>query len=284
MTHFNFYIAQGKSREGPLMDAWARGAASTGDTMAVHPNSVEAPAPGDVAVMVGLKSIELRQQCLAAGQRVLTFDKGYDRKHDWWRVSIDEHQPTKYLMTLDRPDDRMRAAGWNPAPWKIPADDDRVIIAGGGRKYYITHDLPEPVDYVSEIVAGIRAAGCKRKIWYRPKPSMSDVLPVPDTTLSRHKSIYEILETSCVLVTFGSNACFEAMLAGVPSIILGDAVARPISSVSLTAIENPICATDVDRLSWLSTLAYCQFRLGEIASGMAVDELKAQLREVVSGL
>lgn len=287
-----FYISTGKSREHPLCDAWVAGAKRTGDELTVLPNNVPDPVEADVAVMVGLKSIDFRYRCQEMGQRVLTFDKGYDRKEDWWRVSIDRHQPTHYLMTLDRPDDRMRLAGWSLMPWRAENPDAPVIIAGGGRKYYDAHDLPDPVEYIAGLVDEIRAAGCKRKIWYRPKPSMSDVLPVPGTLLSRHKSIYEILgghgrgsgDGAHALITFGSNACFEAMLSGVPSIILGDAIMRPVSSVTLAEIERPRMCPENERVSLLSTLAYCQFRLSEITTGAAIDELKAQLREIIPDL
>lgn len=281
---FAFYIATGKSREAPLRDAWMTGAPNSGDQITVMTNDVVEPIDADVAVMVGMKSMELRERCKAAGQRVLTFDKGYNRKGDWWRVSIDQHQPTNYLHMIPRTRERMDATGWKPVPWRVDNPTDHVIIAGGGRKYYNTHDLPEPTEYVRQLVEGIRAAGSTRKIWYRPKPSMSECLPVSGTSFSRHKSIYDILKGAHALITFGSNACFEAMLAGVPSVVLGDAVARPISSTSLTDIEAPLLAEDGERLSLLSSLAYCQFSLREISSGSAIDEIKTQLREVVSGL
>jgi len=278
---FAFYVSTGKSREAPLRDAWTAGAAALGDELVVTSNDVAAPIDADVAVMVGLKSIDLREACKAAGQRVLIFDKGYDRKEDWWRVSIDAHQPTDYLTKLVRPRARMDKCGWNPKPWRAPTPDGHVIIAGGGRKYYDAHDLPDPADYIAGVVADLRAAGCSRRIWYRPKPSMADVAPVADTTLSRHKSIYDLLKGAHVLVTFGSNACFEAVLAGIPSIVTGDAVMRPISSTRLDEIEAPHLADDGGRLSLLSSLAYCQFRLSEISQGWGVHEIKAQLQEIV---
>lgn len=278
-----FYISTGKSREAPLRDAWVAGCKQTGDELVVLPNNVE-PIEADLAVMVGLKSIDLRFQCHAMGQRVITFDKGYDRKEDWWRASIDTHQPTRYLMQLTRTAARMNYCGWTPKPWRTIHPSHHVIIAGGGRKYYNAHDLPEPVDYVAEIVVAIRSAGCNRKIWYRPKPSMSDVLPVPGTSLSRHKTIYQILENAHALITFGSNACFEALLAGVPSIVLGDAIARPVSSVTLDEINEPFECDDQQRGRLLSALAYCQFRESELATGWGINELKTQLREVVSNL
>lgn len=278
---FAFYISTGKSREAPLLDAWQAGCEVTDDDLVIFPNDVAEPVPADVAVMVGLKSIDFRFKCQEAGQRVLTFDKGYDRRADWWRVAIDRHQPTDYLMTLGRRGDRMKAAGWKVNPWRDDDPNGHIIIAGGGRKYYGAHDLPDPVDYIAELVAGIRAAGSTRKIWYRPKPSMSDVRPVRDTTLSRHKSIYDLLPGAHALITYGSNACFEAVLSGVPSIVLGDAVLRPISTTDLGEIERPRLADDADRMRLLSSLAYCQFRLREIGTGEAINELKAQLREVV---
>jgi hypothetical protein len=281
-VRFIFYIAEGKSREAPLCEAFVTGCRKTRDEIVVRPNRGE-PVPADVAIMVGLKSIVLREACVAAGQRVLIFDKGYDRRDDWWRMAIDAHQPTAYLDKIRRPYDRAAAQGWEPAPWRQDDPERHVIIAGGGRKYYVTHDLPEPVEYVTEIVKSIRAAGCNRKIWYRPKPSMSDVVPVSGTLLSRHKSIYEILDRGHALITYGSNACFEALLSGVPSIVLGDAIAGPISSRSLDDIENPFLADDGGRLSLLANLAYCQFRASEISTGWGINEIKTQLREVVPG-
>lgn len=290
---FVFYVSVTKSREAPLRQAWERGVTNTGDEILIRRND-ETPIAGDdvVAIMVGLKSLTLRDACRAVGNRVITFDKGYDRKHDWWRSSIDEHQPTHYLDKLDRTPARMKAAGWEFKPWRgtdktgaIVSDPSRhIIIAGGGRKYYDAHDLPDPVDYIGGIVAHIRAAGCTRKIIYRPKPSMADVMPVADTVLSRHKSIYEVLENAHALVTFGSNACFEALLAGIPSIVLGDAIARSISSHSVDDIEHPKMVGDEERRRLLTSLAYCQFRESEIVSGFAINELKAQLREVVPAL
>lgn len=278
---FVFYVSDGKFNEISLANGWEIGCRKTRDEITVVSNTTPEPLGADVAVMIGLKSIAFREKCLAAGQRVLTFDKGYNRRKDWWRVSIDEHQPTNYLVRMPRPPARMTAAGWQVNKWREESSTTPVIIAGGGRKYYNAFNLPEPVDYVGEIVAAIRAAGCKRRIWYRPKPSMTDVMPVADTMLSRHKSIYEILEGAHALITFGSNACFEAMLIGVPSIVLGDAPARPISSTSLADINDPFMCEDVERFRLLSSLAHCQFTLREVQEGIAINEIKTQLREVV---
>lgn len=280
---FVFYNAEGKYREDLLADVLVEGCAKTQDEIQIAPNNIGAMISADVAIMIGLKSIVLREACIAAGQRVLIFDKGYNRKGGWWRVAIDAHQPTRYLMSLNRSYDRAASLNWSPKKWRESRPDSPVIIAGGGRKYYDVFNLPEPVDYVSEIVDKIRIAGCKRKIWYRPKPSMSNITPVPGTVLSRHKSIYEILGDAHALITYGSNACFEAMLAGIPSIVLGDAIAGPISSSKLEDIENPFLADDQKRSSLLSNLAYCQFDNSEISTGYAINELKTQLREIIPG-
>ena len=78
-------------------------------------------------------------------------------------------------------------------------------------------------------------------------------------------------------VTHGSNFCFESVTSGVPCIILGDGVARPISSTRLSQIETPRLATDVERRKWLCGLSYCQWTLPEFASGQAWAEIKRRL-------
>ncbi len=280
---FVFYYAVGKSREGPLKEACERAAGKAGDVLEWLPNNIpldEIP-DADVAIAVGMKSTTLRLACLQRGQRFLTFDKGYDRKEDWWRVAIDTHQPTRYLQTLRRPLDRYKATGWKYQPWRPSGSGKHVILAGGGLKYHRVHELPDPVDYVLELVDQVRAGGWTGEIVYRPKPSMPNIVPIVGTTLSRHKYIAEILKGAHALITFGSNASFDACLAGVPSIVLGDSVLAPISSRSIASIMHPRLAEDGERDRLLHTLAYCQFREKELANGTAWSEIKLQLREVL---
>lgn len=101
-----------------------------------------------------------------------------------------------------------------------------------------------------------------------------------DAVLSGPKYMTQALDDCHAMVTFGSNACFEAVLSGVPSIVLGDAVMRSISSTDLADVLNPRLATDAERYQVLTALSYCQFREAEWRDGTAWPEMKQQLREV----
>jgi hypothetical protein len=274
----HLYVSPGKFREENLVKAIAAGVRDAGDQFSCGLNSVHQPVLADVAVMIGMKSADLRQRCVAAGQRVLTFDKGYDRKEDWWRVAIDRHQPTDYLPLLDRPADRRIAARWRTLPWR--ANGQFVLIAGGGAKYHSVWNLSPVAQWAQEMVDGIRAAGWQGDIQYRPKPSQPDKTVPAGSTLSAPKHIVDAMKGCHAVVTFGSNACFEAVCQGVPAIVLGDAVMRPISSTSLAEVCAPRLASVDDRLRILNALAFCQFREGEWSAGKAWPEVKRQLEEV----
>lgn len=273
-----FYAAPGKFREEKLCAAVSAGCARDGDDFEVVANSAEDPMSAEVGIMVGMKSAALRERCIAAGQRVITMDKGYDRKDDWWRVSIDHHQPTAYLSRLVRPADRMTAAGWQLKPWRKRGSF--VLVAGGGAKYHSVWGMEGPAEWAARVVREIRAAGWTHEIQYRPKPSQPDKSVPAGAVLSAPKYMVHALEHCHTMVTFGSNACFEAMLCGVPSVILGDAVMRDVSSVTVAEVADPYRAPDADRLRVLSSLAYCQWREGEFSSGRAWPEIKRQLAEV----
>lgn len=273
-----FYVSPGKFREQSILNAMKIGVEKDHDRFRIELNSVTEPAPADVAIMVGMKATSLRERCLAAGQRVIVADKGYDRKDDWWRISIDTHQPTRYLMDMKRPDARMRAAQWKMKPWRDAGDF--VLIAGGGAKYHSVWNLSPVAVWAQEMVDGIREAGWTGPIQYRPKPSQPDKTVPYGATLSSPKYMVKALDDCHAIVTYGSNACFEAMLCGVPSIILGDAVLKAISSEKLQEICDPYRAPDSARKAALSNLAYCQFREAEWMSGFAWQEVKRQLDEI----
>lgn len=277
-----FYGAPGKFRELGIQQAIGRGVSSCGDDFRVETNSTHEPVPADVAMMVGMKATGLRERCLAAGQRVIVIDKGYDRKEDWWRVSVDRHQPTDYLMSLKRPTDRRMSAGWKLRPWRAHNAGRFVLITGGGAKYHSVWNLEPPAQWATDTFRAIRAAGWQGEIQYRPKPSQPDKTVPTGCVLSKPKAFVDALEGCHAIVTYGSNACFEAMCRGVPSIVTGDAVMRPISSTLVTDVRRPYLASEDDRRQILSALAYCQFREREWSDGTAWPEMRRQLDEVPS--
>lgn len=270
------FLASSKPRERILADAFAQGARVHGDDVEIVPLGDDpAPVDCDVAIMVGVKSRERWQAYWKAGAHTIMLDKGYSRikaagpARGWhyWRIAVDGHHPTRYVAGMGRPADRFERLGLKVAPWRKRGK--HIVIAGSSAKYHDFYGLMNPTRWTAKLVGELKEH-TERRITYRPKPSWREAVPVVGTRFSGGgETIDGVLEGAHALITHGSNACFEAMLAGVPSLILGDGVARPISSHVVAAIEDLYLAEEAERMQLLANLAYCQFSLAEFASGEA---------------
>jgi UDP:flavonoid glycosyltransferase YjiC (YdhE family) len=276
------FLHSDKPRERELAESFLAGAALHGCETAAIPLGDEAEANSfDVLAMVGVKSRERFHAYRAAGHRVVLLDKGYARHHrpgarvwEYWRLAIDAHQPTAAVAAATCPSDRRDALGWEPKPWRKTGS--KVVYAGSSEKYHAFHGITHPTRFARQVVTGLRKR-TERGIVYRPKPSWQNATPLPKAMFSKSpETLAFLLESAWALVTHGSNACFDAVMAGVPCIVLGDAVARPISSTSLDDIESPRLATEKERAQWLANLAYWQWTEDEFASGQAWEFLKGQ--------
>lgn len=270
-----------KPRERLLANAWKDGVLSAGfgDVIELRPlQPVPAAAECDVAVMFGVKSRELFRANWATGAHVIYIDKGYARHKspdptglwEYWRVAVDSHQPTERLYERDCPPDRWERLGLELKPWR-DGWHPRVLLAGSSQKYHDFYGLTDPTTWASKVVRSLRrmAAGEPLEIIYRPKPSWKEAVPIPGSTWGGGDETLEAqLERVVALVTHGSNAVFDAMLAGVPQIVLGDAVTRQISKTDLSSDAPwPHRCTQAERERWAHNLAYFQWTLPEIARG-----------------
>lgn len=282
------FLASDKPRERELADAFLLGARRFGHETQVIPlgQVAEHPEGYDIACMVGVKSREIFLAHWKAGIRVFYFDKGYSRHSrpgplagwEYWRLAIDGHQPTKHLVAQQSPDDRLSRLGLTIKPWR--KEGDQIVLAGSTPKYHAFYGLAEPTEFWTKKVREIRGHSARRLI-YRPKPTWLEAQPIPKTVFSRPpQTLTQDMDGAHCLVTHGSNACFDALLSGIPTVIIGDGVTRPISTTDLAAIEHPRVPTDDQRLQLLANLAYWQWTLAEMATGDAWRFLETQLYAV----
>lgn len=280
------FFASDKPREHILADAFKDGAEALGDTVEIRPlNGEPQVAEGaDVAVMVGVKSRELFKANWAKGIHCLYFDKGYTRHSapgpvklwEYWRVSIDSHHPTSYFQKDPRPADRFEKLELGFQPWRKKGD--HIVFAGSSQKYHDFYGLTDPTRYAGKVIKQIQGIIQGMEIIYRPKPSWKDAEPIHGTVYSQApQTILDVLDGAHCLVTHGSNACFEAVQMGIPCVILGDAVARPLSTTVIEEIRTPRLVHDKRRRQWFCDLAYCQWSLPELASGEAWKVIKPQI-------
>lgn len=279
------FYASDKPREQILAEAFRRGCIAIGDECEIIPNNDDRPASGfDVAAMFGVKSRHIYQANRRAGVNLVMIDKGYcrhrvagpDRLWEYWRVAVNGHHPTRYLMREDRPPDRLSRIGLEPAPSR---KGKHILIAGSSAKYHAFYGLDDPTAWAGQLVFRLRQI-TDRQIIYRPKPSWRDALPIPGTHFSPpQEPLANVLQGAHCLITHGSNACFEAVLAGVPVIVLGDGVAKPIAETDIARVENPFRPTEKQVNQWLRNLAYCQWTLAEFESGAAWREIRREMED-----
>lgn len=267
-----------KDLDSDLVQAFIEGCGARGETAKVYSADYPDSPECDAVVIFGVKGRERFEQYRAAGVNTIYLDKGYVRrsiKHpikrmEFWRVAVNAHHPTAYLDDMKSPRDRWDALGIKAQDWRAGRE---VVFAGSSEKFHEFHGLADPTSYARKVVQLIEQR-TRRHIIYRPKPSWDGAVPIHGAEFSNEGKIRHLLNTAHALVTYGSNACFEAVVLGVPCIILGDAVARPISSTSIDDIEAPRRATDEERIQWLSDIAYCQWTPHEFASGDAWTHLR----------
>lgn len=271
-----------KPRESLLADAFLDGLDNR-DEGFKRPLGADFGGDFDVACMVGVKSRKLMQRCWKLGIHTIYFDKGYLRHSamgpvkiwQFWRVAVDAHHPTEFLSKARCKGDRFGNLCLDIQPWR--EFGEHIVIAGSSQKYHDFYGLFDPTRYAHKLVKDIRGYS-DREIIYRPKPSWHDAEPIEGTVYSDGKqTIHDVLKNAHVLVTHGSNSCFEAILGGIPCIILGDGPAKPISSNDIGEIESPYMATDQERYQWFSNLAYCQWSLREMANGRMWETVRPQV-------
>lgn len=265
-----------KPRERIFCEAFSAGVAIHGDEIEKRRLDEDIPIDDvDVAVMIGVKSVKLFQAHWRAGVHTILIDKGYHRAslpgsaRGWiyWRVAVDGHQCTHYLMDRAFPSDRAMKVCWQLSRWR--RSGRQILFAGSSQKYHDFVDAGSATRYAEKMIRRIGKLS-DREIVYRPKPSWTGAEPIEGSTFQKeHISPWSSLAGAWATVTHGSSLCVESVLAGVPVIVLGEAVAKPISSTVIEDIENPRLASEEERWQWLSNLAYQQWTLHEFASGEA---------------
>ena len=290
------FYASDKPREIMLAKALAVGADRHGDTVEIRRtgeygetdtgDDLRYPGPTpdtDVAVAFGVKgkSRQILDDHLAVGKSTLFFDKGYSRQSgegghtEYSRISVNGSDPLQYLLQEQRQSDRFNKLGVQPKPRR--GSNGMILLCGSSEKYHAFHKLEHPSVDAERIVRRLRKQ-TERHIIYRPKPSWKNAKPIPGTSFSGgNQSIQDALRSCHCLVTHGSAAAMDAVLAGVPAIVLGNSIARPVAETLLENVEHPFWPDEELRRRWCYAMAYCQWRTEELRTGEAWSELKREI-------
>lgn len=299
-----FYVAEKEGskssrREGDIARLMKQGCAVHGDEVDRMPAHLfDGYIDGyDMAVVMGIKGIspDVFQAWIRAGKQVLLIDKGFTRPKlnvpsrgdpAYWRMCINDPQPNAYAFTKNRPSDRIDRIQVDLKPFRKTGK--HIVLCGSSNKYYRFFGIPKQEDYHFRTVKIIRKSMHDiRPIWYRPKPSFwrrheLECPPIPHTVFRKPNTrLTEDLKDAWCLVTHGSNACFDAIVYGIPVCATGLCASEPISEMDLKNIDDPYVPSEDERRQWLQDIAYCQFSFAEMSDGTAWQYLSEETPKVM---
>lgn len=293
------WYASDKPREIMLAEAMAKGAKVHGDRLEVRrtadygedENGDELKWSGphpedDVACFFGVKgkSRRIMDDYLAVGKSTLYLDKGYTRSKgrnghtEYTRISVNASDPLAYMMDQKRSPERWQRLGIELEERRA-GRSGHILLCTSSAKFHEFHKLKEPTRWAGEIAHDMATImNNERLIVYRPKPSWKGATPVERTLFTTGATpIKDALKGCHIVVTYGATAAADAIFAGVPALVLGNAVARPVAETKIGALEDPTWPTLDKRMRWASCLAYCQWSIDELESGEAWEHLKAEI-------
>jgi hypothetical protein len=264
-VNITLYLSQ-KQREYDIGNALKAGFEARGERVRIVPTQdYQSPDDSQLAVVIGIKGVskQVMQDYTRSGRHCILVDKSYFGRTEYLRLSLDGFQPHYAHAKPRRPMDRWEKVAKEfrikPAPMRIR--DGYLIYAGSSQKYCDWHTLGNVSDFAERVCIRInKTTHSKRALLYRPKPS------------------WKLLPDCHSVITHGSNAAVEAILAGVPAVVIsrGTCAAEPVAGQDYDAITQPRLPSQGERLQWLADLAYCQFNTDEMASGLAWDIIAPQ--------
>lgn len=281
-----FYYSE-KDGERLVVDAIAAGVKTAGDVLEAIPVGQYAGVRDetDVVVCRGVKTAVkgVLGDHWKRGRPSVYFDKGYIRAKvtnlalpQYYRVAVNGFQPLHYFQKSPRPADRWQALGIELRRWRELNRHGAVIYAGSSQKQATWDGVGDATEFAERIIKKLdKLIGKERPIIYRPKPSWKDATPIEHSSFSRPpERIEDILPDAHCLITNVSNAAVDAIFFGIPVIVLGDGIAKPLANTSELNVQYPKCPTNKERAQWCHDLAYCQWTLGELRSGEAWRDLR----------
>lgn len=209
---------------------------------------------------------KLIKQCQENNHTFYYMDSGYIGNYKssinpngwklWHRIVKNNVQHTNII---DRPDDRWKRLNYSIESRKTGSHILLVTPSEKPCKFYgINKDK-----WIKNSLAEIKKHTDRPVIIRDKAPRQQRII----------KTIFDDLKNCHALVTYQSIAAVESVLYGVPAFTLAPTAADPVCDKDLSLIENPT-QQDQDKIyKWACHLAYGQFHVNEMKSGLAYNIL-----------
>ena len=243
-------------------------------TLAVNP--VTDYKPADAAVVFGVfkKSVpiswprgEIIRRQKQAGGRTVVIDSGYVKRGQgpasYYMAGFDGINGWADFRNKGMPSDRWDALGIELKPWRKNGEN---VILCGQVPWDASVQALDMLDWLPKTAQEIRAR-TQRRVVYRPHPAAREhPAHVAGCETSSRPLAEDLAHAHCV-VCYNSNSAVEAIIDGIPAIVLGNgAMSEAVAERALDNIERP---RTPDRDQWAYDLAYCQWQPQEMAEGKA---------------
>ncbi len=201
-----------------------------------------------------------------AGKITVFMDKGYLRESHskYVRVAVNAFQPLAYLQTKARPADRFTRLGVRLQPYSARPHSP-ILFDGASEKFCLWHGF-DFRDWGHKTVNKIRRYS-GHEVIYRPRPAHSYEGVTP---------LDEALRQARLVVSYGGNLGWDAVVSGTPHFAIGDSVARPISETDWKRVGMRHVPSEAKRYQWCCDVAYQQWTVPEFASGEAWGYIREQ--------
>ena len=199
------------------------------------------------------------QNCKQTGRTFYAVDTGYfgNTKTKWI------HRLTKNNLQhigpiIERDNTRAKMFGYKFKKFK---SGKKILVCPPSLKVMEMFGQPSPEEWVKQTVKKLKQH-TDRPIEIRLKPNRTERV----TTKTIQQALTE--DVHC-LVTFNSIASIEALMEGVPALVLGSNAAEAICETHIEKIDKPKIPTRDEMDAFMFHIAYCQFTIPEMESGFA---------------
>ncbi len=276
---FAFHTRAPHLKQRMLAEAIEAGAVRAGDQVQIVEGFTEV-LDVDGIIMLGIGGLDDDHARLPfdaykqAGKVIVFLDKGYTR-NDNFRVAVNDFQPLAYLMRDACPSDRFRDLRITIPQFPKVSGRRHILFDGASEKYCAWKGFGTWADWGAEVVRKIKDH-TDLPVIYRPRPGRNGV-PVVPGAISSQESLDDDLLRARVVVSYGGNIGWDAVIRGVPHFAIGDSIARPVSETDWVRVGMPFAPKFSIRYQWALNVAYCQWSLQEFANGSAWRYVKSKM-------
>ena len=259
-----------KNGEDEYVNMFAEGC----KTPITHSETFKFRHSNDPIVLRGIMKHKVMKECWTVGRHFYYIDSGYfgNQKSPqnpqgwkyWHRIVKNDIQHGNVI--IDRPGDRWSQFNIPLEPWK--KGGSKILIAAPDEKPCIFYGITKE-QWITETIDTLKQH-TDRPIEVRERsPNRIDRI--------QNNTLKEALDDNVfALVTFNSNAATEAIMYGYPAFAMSPThAAAPVALNDLSKIETPLYADN--RYEWACHLAYGQFHVNELKSGMAMKILQGEI-------